>query len=68
MAPAGSGCLTVKVRHRKILLMDSKPKEKTREATGQSSQDAPPEPPRSKVRDLRPEKDPMGAGRKKSPK
>jgi hypothetical protein len=47
--------------------MDAKPSEKTSE---QPSQETPPsdqQTPRSKLRDLRPEKDPMGAGRNRPP-
>jgi hypothetical protein len=43
--------------------MDAEPKEKTGESTNQGTQEPTRETPQSKLRDLRPEKDPMGAGR-----
>jgi len=43
--------------------MDAEPKEKTGESTNQGTQEPTQETPQSKLRDLRPEKDPMGAGR-----
>jgi hypothetical protein len=43
--------------------MDAEPKKKTGESTNQGTQEPTQETPQSKLRDLRPEKDPMGAGR-----
>jgi hypothetical protein len=43
--------------------MDAERNEKTGESTGQGTQEPTQETPQSKLRDLRPEKDPMGAGR-----
>ena len=43
--------------------MDAEPNEKTGESTNQGTQEPTQETPQSKLRDLRPEKDPMGAGR-----
>jgi hypothetical protein len=47
--------------------MDAEPKEKTGESTHQGTQEPTRETPQSKLRDLRPEKDPMGAGRDSLP-
>jgi len=43
--------------------MDAERNEKTGESTTQRTQEPSQETPQSKLRDLRPEKDPMGAGR-----
>ena len=43
--------------------MEAERNEKTGEGTKQGTQETTPETPQSKLRDLRPEKDPMGAGR-----
>ena len=43
--------------------MDAELNEKTSEGTNQRTQEPTQETPESKLRDLRPEKDPMGAGR-----
>lgn len=48
--------------------MDAEPNDETGESTNQGSPEAKPETPQSKLRDLPPEKDPMGAGRKHRPK
>lgn len=48
--------------------MDAEPNEETGESTNQVTQEPTQEAPQSKLRDLRPEKDPMGAGRNRSPK
>ena len=48
--------------------MDAERNEKTGESTTQGTQEPTPETPQSKLRDLRPEKDPMGAGRDSSAK
>jgi hypothetical protein len=42
--------------------MDAEPNERTGESTSQGTQEPTQETPQSKLRDLRPEKDPMGAG------
>jgi hypothetical protein len=42
--------------------MDAERNEKTGESTKQGTQEPTQETPQSKLRDLRPEKDPMGAG------
>lgn len=42
--------------------MDAEPNDETGESTNQGSPEAAPETPQSKLRDLPPEKDPMGAG------
>ena len=47
--------------------MDANPKDETGESNNQGSPEATVETPQSKVRDLPPEKDPMGAGRKRRP-
>ena len=47
--------------------MDAERKEKTGESTNQGTQEPTQETPQSKLRDLRPEKDPMGAGRDSVP-
>ena len=43
--------------------MDAEPNEKTGESKNQGTQEPTQEAPQSKLRDLRPEKDPMGTGR-----
>lgn len=48
--------------------MDPEPNEKTGESTSQGTQEPTQETPQSKLRDLRPEKDPMGARRDSLPK
>ena len=48
--------------------MDTEPKGETGDNTIQSSQEPIQETPQSKLHDLRPEKDPMGAGRERAPK
>ena len=45
--------------------MDSEPKDETGERTEQSAQEQPQKTALSKLRDLRPEKDPIGAGRQR---
>ena len=47
--------------------MDAERNEKTGESTTQGTQEPTQETPQSKLRDLRPEKDPMGAGRDSVP-
>ncbi len=51
----------------KIPMMNAEPKDETAN-NGPSSPEPPRESPRSKLRDLPPEKDPMGAGRDRGPK
>jgi len=48
--------------------MDAERNEKSGESTTQRTQEPTQETPQSKLRDLRPEKDPMGAGRDSLPK
>jgi hypothetical protein len=48
--------------------MDAEPKEETHDSASTSTPEPAQETPQSKLRDLRPEKDPMGAGRRRSPK
>jgi hypothetical protein len=48
--------------------MDSKPSETTSEQPSQETPQSDQQTTRSKLRDLRPEKDPMGAGRNRPPK
>lgn len=48
--------------------MDAEPKEETGNSTDQGSTETVQETPQSKLRDLRPEKDPMGAGRNRASK
>ena len=47
--------------------MDAEAKEKTGESSNRGTQEPTQETPQSKLRDLRPEKDPMGAGRDSVP-
>jgi hypothetical protein len=47
--------------------MDTEPSEETNDSTRQSAPEPTREAPRFKLRDLRPEKDPMGAGRRRFP-
>jgi hypothetical protein len=60
--------LTVKLERIKVSQMDAEPNEKTGDSTNQGTQEPTQEAPRSELRDLRPEKDPMGAGRDSSAK
>lgn len=48
--------------------MNAEPKDKTGDSANKGTQEPTPETPQSKLRDLRPEKDPMGAGRDSVPK
>jgi hypothetical protein len=48
--------------------MDSETKDETGESTEESTSETTEETPQLKLRDLRPEKDPIGAGRNISPK
>ena len=48
--------------------MDTEPSEETSDNPSQSEPEPSKEPPLLKLRDLRPEKDPMGAGRTRLPK
>jgi hypothetical protein len=48
--------------------MDTKPTEETGDSSSQSAPEPTQESSRSKLRDLHPEKDPMGAGRNCHPK
>lgn len=48
--------------------MDTQPNEETSDNTSQGTPEPAQETPRFKLRDLRPEKDPMGAGRNRQPK
>jgi hypothetical protein len=48
--------------------MDAEPNENTGDSTNQGTQEPTQETPQSKLHDLRPEKDPMGAGRNPLPK
>lgn len=48
--------------------MDNEPKEETSDRTNRGTPEPTQEAPQSKLRDLRPEKDPMGAGRNRLPK
>lgn len=57
----------MKLAATKIWKMDSEPKDEAGESTEQSTQEQPQKIPLSKLRDLRPEKDPIGAGGKRSP-
>ncbi len=57
--------MTVKVAASKIRMMDSEPKDEKGESTEQSTQEQPQKIPLSELRDLRPEKDPIGAGRQR---
>ena len=50
------------------LKMDSETKDETGESTEESTSETTEETPQLKLRDLRPEKDPIGAGRNISPK
>ena len=47
--------------------MDAEPNEETGDSTSQGSPEPTQEAPQSKLRDLPPEKDPMGAGRNHRP-
>ena len=47
--------------------MDANPKDETGDSNNQGSPDVTVETPQSKLRDLPPEKDPMGAARKRRP-
>jgi hypothetical protein len=48
--------------------MESEPNKETGDSTNQGSREPIRESPQSKLRDLRPEKDPMGSGRSREPK
>jgi hypothetical protein len=48
--------------------MDAEPNEETGDSADEGSPETTPEGPQSKLRDLRPEKDPMGASRSRLPK
>lgn len=48
--------------------MEAEPNEETGESTNQGAAQPTQQTPQSKLRDLRPEKDPMGAGRDRLPK
>jgi len=48
--------------------MEAEPSEESGDSTNQGGPEPSQETPQSKLRDLRPEKDPMGAGRNRSPK
>jgi hypothetical protein len=48
--------------------METKPTEETGDSSSQSAPEPTQESSRSKLRDLHPEKDPMGAGRDRHPK
>ena len=48
--------------------MEAEPNEETSESTNQGSPEPTQETPESRLRDLRPEKDPMGAGRQRAAK
>ncbi len=50
----------------KIWKMDSEPKEETGESMEQNTQEQSQKTPLSELRDLRPEKDPIGAGRQRA--
>ncbi len=59
--------MTVKFATTKIWKMDSEPKDETGESTEQSTREQTSQKiPLSKLRDLRPEKDPIGAGRQRA--
>jgi hypothetical protein len=60
--------LKVKVEQTKIKEMDAEKNDETGQSTEQGTQEPTKETPRFRLRDLRPEKDPIGAGRKGSPK
>jgi hypothetical protein len=60
--------LTAKLKRTKIVGMDAEPNEETGESTNQGSPEPTQEAPQSKLRDLRPEKDPIGAVRNRQPK
>lgn len=63
-----SSALTIDPARSKLLSMDAEPNDKTGDSTNQGGQEPTQEAPQSKLRDLRPEKDPMGAGRNRLPK
>ena len=59
--------LTVKPERTKILNMEAETKEQTSERKEERTQEPTERAPVSKLRDLPPEKDPMGAGRRVRP-
>ncbi len=56
----------MKFEENKIWKMDSEPKEETGESSEQNTQEQSQKVSLSKLRDLRPEKDPIGAGRQRA--
>ncbi len=61
------GFLTVILERSKILKMDAESNDETSEKTEQGTPEPAQDIPLSKLRDLRPEKDPIGAGRRRAP-
>jgi hypothetical protein len=59
--------LTATLEPTKTLKMDTEPNGETSDSTSQDTPEPTQEAPRFKLRDLRPEKDTMGAGRRRFP-
>ena len=59
--------LTSRRERTKIWKVDSEPNDETDESTNQNTSDTSEKTPPFKLRDLRPEKDPMGAGGRRAP-
>jgi hypothetical protein len=60
--------LNVKLEQTKIKQMDAEKNDETGQSTEQGTPEPTKETPRFRLRDLRPEKDPIGAGGKRFPK